>query len=201
MVVLGPPRVAVVGAGVAGLVATRTLQRQGIATECFEARAAVGGRLATDELEGFQLDHGYQILIDAYPEVQRQLDLPALELRSFAPGALLSNGGSMAVVADPLRRPAALLPTLRAGVASLGDVLRLLLNVVLRWVRSEPYETLQSRTAALETTAAFLRRIKLCAARRQSNSCMEGEEGARGRGGQSADKRENRSQQLGSGQH
>ena len=128
--VLAPPRVAVVGAGVSGLVATRTLQRRGITADCYEARATIGGRVATDDVDGFQLDHGYQILIDSYPEVRRQLDLPALELRPFAPGALLSRRNfrdrnfrdrnfrdrNFDLVADPIRRPRAIAPTLRSAL-------------------------------------------------------------------------------------
>lgn len=58
------PRVAVIGAGIAGLIAARTLQDHGIETKVFEKSRGVGGRAATrsvqtDDLET-QFDHGAQ---------------------------------------------------------------------------------------------------------------------------------------------
>ncbi|MFM7739251.1 MAG: NAD(P)/FAD-dependent oxidoreductase, partial [Planctomycetota bacterium] len=53
------PRVAVIGAGVAGLVAARTLQDHSIPVTIFEKSRGVGGRMATRHTEAFgSFDHG-----------------------------------------------------------------------------------------------------------------------------------------------
>ena len=117
--------VIVVGAGMAGLVCAHDLVRAGIEVTVVEASDGVGGRVRTDVIDGYQLDRGFQILLTAYPEVVERLDLAALDLREFAPGAVVRTGGGNVAVADPLRRPSQLPATLRAPIGSFADKVRL----------------------------------------------------------------------------
>lgn len=55
-----PPRVAVVGAGLAGLACARTLHDCGLAVTLFDRGRAPGGRLATRRRDGQVFDHGAQ---------------------------------------------------------------------------------------------------------------------------------------------
>jgi hypothetical protein len=55
-----PRRIAVIGAGVAGLAAARLLADKGLAVEVFDKGRGPGGRLATRRAEGFAFDHGAQ---------------------------------------------------------------------------------------------------------------------------------------------
>ncbi|MFK4088200.1 NAD(P)/FAD-dependent oxidoreductase [Kribbella sp. NPDC020789] len=80
--------VIVVGAGLAGLAATLHLQAAGRQVILVEAAEAVGGRVRTDEVDGFLLDRGFQVLLPAYPEVRRLLDLDRLDLRPFTRGVV-----------------------------------------------------------------------------------------------------------------
>jgi phytoene dehydrogenase-like protein len=117
--------VRVVGAGLAGLGAALHLHEAGVPVEVLEASDAVGGRVRTDELDGFQLDRGFQVLLTAYPECKR-LDVEKdLSLGRFDPGALVRIGGKLHKVGDPWRKPGSLLSTLRAPVGGFGDKLRL----------------------------------------------------------------------------
>jgi phytoene dehydrogenase-like protein len=117
--------VVVVGAGLAGLAGARELQRRGMAVSVLEASDGVGGRVRTDEVEGFRLDRGFQVLLTGYPEARRQLDLDALDLRAFHSGALVRRGGRMLAVGDPRRHPLEALGALRDGLAGPGDALPL----------------------------------------------------------------------------
>ncbi len=56
------PEVVVVGAGLSGLVAATRLSREGVSVLVLEARARVGGRLSSEELEGARFDVGGQWL-------------------------------------------------------------------------------------------------------------------------------------------
>ena len=76
--------VVIVGAGLAGLSAAREIQRHGLSVIVLEASDAVGGRVRTDIVDGFQLDRGFQVMLTAYPELQTQVDMRALDLRPFA---------------------------------------------------------------------------------------------------------------------
>ena len=116
----------VVGAGLAGLAAARTLHDGGRTVLVLEAADGVGGRVRSDIVDGFVLDRGFQILLRAYPELDRQFDVDALDLRAFDPGALVRVDGTLALLGDPLRKPSTLGPSLRAPIGSLPDKVRLL---------------------------------------------------------------------------
>lgn len=115
----------IIGAGLAGLACARDLTDAGVDVVVLDASQRVGGRVATDAIDGFLVDRGFQILLTAYPEVQRRLDLDALELQRFDPGAVVQIGRHRHLVADPLRRPRALVDTIRAPVGTPADKLRL----------------------------------------------------------------------------
>ena len=96
-------KVCIVGAGLAGLTCARHLQRAGAEVVVVESSDDVGGRVRSDIVDGFILDRGFQVLFDAYPAVKRNLDIAALDLRAFDPGAIICLGGRQSVLTDPLR--------------------------------------------------------------------------------------------------
>ncbi|MFB6091499.1 MAG: NAD(P)/FAD-dependent oxidoreductase [Haloquadratum sp.] len=118
--------VVVAGAGVAGLVTARRLAAAGADVRVLERRPTVGGRVRTGNEAGFTLDRGFQVLFTAYPAVQRELDLAALDLQYFSPGAVIARPGSRAVLSDPLRDLRAALPSLRNDEVTLSDKVRTL---------------------------------------------------------------------------
>jgi phytoene dehydrogenase-like protein len=99
------PQVIIVGAGLAGLACARELQERGIPFAIHEAAETAGGRVRTDELDGFLLDRGFQVFLPAYPEARRVLDYDALDLRRFYRGADVILPRSTARLADPFRHP------------------------------------------------------------------------------------------------
>jgi len=117
--------VLVVGAGVSGLCCALHLQRRGRGVVVVEAQEQVGGRVRTDLVGGFLLDRGFQVLLTAYPEARDMLDLEALDLGRFAPGAVIRSGARFARIADPFRRPGDALRSLLSGVATPLDALRI----------------------------------------------------------------------------
>ena len=121
--------VVIVGAGLAGLSAAREIQRHGLSVIVLEASDAVGGRVRTDIVDGFQLDRGFQVMLTAYPELQSQVDMRALDLRPFDPGALVWRNGKGHAVSDPFRKPQTLATTAFAPIGSVFDKARI---VVLR---------------------------------------------------------------------
>lgn len=111
----------IVGAGLAGLAAARRLTQSGKDVLLLEAGDRVGGRMRTDHVDGFTLDHGFQILLTAYPACRELLDYDALELCSFEPGALVRVQETFKMLADPWRQPSRLLETLLHPAASATD--------------------------------------------------------------------------------
>jgi phytoene dehydrogenase-like protein len=117
--------VVIVGAGLAGLTCARALQAKGADCVVLEAAEAVGGRVRTEEREGFRLDRGFQVLLTAYPTARRWLELDKLALGEFAAGARVATPDGPGLVGDPWREPGRLAATLRAPVGSLADKLRI----------------------------------------------------------------------------
>ena len=70
--------VIVVGAGLAGLCCARELDAAGLDVLVLERGDAPGGRVRTDEVDGFLLDRGFQVFLTAYPEARRVLDYERL---------------------------------------------------------------------------------------------------------------------------
>lgn len=117
--------VLIVGAGFAGLKCALELQDRGVGFRIYEGSDGVGGRARTDEVEGFHLDRGFQVLLSAYPEARRSFDYETLEFGSFVPGARVRIGGSFAKFADPLRMPRSAVGAAASPVGTLSDKWRL----------------------------------------------------------------------------
>jgi phytoene dehydrogenase-like protein len=135
--------VVVIGAGMAGLCCALDLAGAGVPCTVLEASDGPGGRVRTDKVDGFLLDRGFQVLQTAYPEVKARLDLSALKLSRFFPGALVRLDGRFHKIGDPLRRPEAALSTLMAPVGSWDD--KLAVGRLKRHVREGSLEELWSR--------------------------------------------------------
>jgi protoporphyrinogen oxidase len=118
-------KIAIVGAGVSGLVAALELERQGYAPIIYEKSDRVGGRVKTDVVDGHQLDHGFQVLLDAYPMARKYLDYEALQLQRFYPGAHIYAKGNKKTMGDGLRKPSLLWATLTSGIATPSDAYKI----------------------------------------------------------------------------
>ena len=119
--------VVVVGAGIAGLTAASELAARGLRVHVVERESRVGGRVQTDVVDGFTIDRGFQVYLTAYPRAGSVLDLRALRLRKFEPGALIWTGQGTEEVIDPIRKPLAVLRAARSRIGTWVDKIRVLL--------------------------------------------------------------------------
>ncbi|MFO7744107.1 MAG: NAD(P)/FAD-dependent oxidoreductase [Psychroflexus sp.] len=126
-------KIAIVGAGLSGLVAAINLEQAGFQPQIFETTDRVGGRVKTDYRDGYTFDHGFQVLLTQYPAAQKYLNYDLLELESFYSGAVIYNKGHQDKIGDPLRQFSLLLPTLSSRIGSVADKLKVLkLNTQLK---------------------------------------------------------------------
>ncbi|WP_431917845.1 NAD(P)/FAD-dependent oxidoreductase [Micromonospora wenchangensis] len=116
--------VVIVGGGLAGLAVARRLHRAGVPWRLLEAGDRIGGRVATDTVDGYLLDRGFQVLNTAYPRLGTLLDLGTLDLGWFTSGVLVRRGDRLDRLVHPLREPGGTPATVLAGVGSLPDRLR-----------------------------------------------------------------------------
>jgi glycine/D-amino acid oxidase-like deaminating enzyme len=112
----------VVGAGVAGLACARRLAQHGLDVAVVERDDGVGGRVRTDDVEGYRLDRGFQVLPTAYPEARAVLDFDRLDLHRFASGAIVRHEGRFRRIADPRRMPVRAIRGLADSVLRPRDV-------------------------------------------------------------------------------
>ena len=108
----------------AGLACAVTLHRANIPFLIFDRGNEVGGRVRTDEVDGYRLDRGFQVLLTAYPEAQRFLDYEKLELQACYPGSKVWFENRFHRVADPFRHPIDGVKSLVTPIGTLADKLR-----------------------------------------------------------------------------
>ena len=120
------PSIHIIGGGISGLIAARVLEEHGLSATIIEATDRLGGRVKTDVLDGYSLDHGFQVLLTAYPAAKKYLDFDALALQEFLPGSAIFKNGKQKIIGDPLRNLSLLLPTLVSGIGTVNDKLKIL---------------------------------------------------------------------------
>ena len=153
---MGPhDRPVVIGGGAAGLAACLTLEQGGLSPVLVESSQRLGGRLATAELpDGSPVDVGFQVLLTAYPELQRWVDLSAMEKVTFVPGAMVRKDGRWRTLADPRRMPGSVPATAFSGIGTWRDRFRIL-RLVAGSTRGTPESVQDGRSKG--STHAFLR--------------------------------------------
>lgn len=150
------------GAGLSGLACARLLEAEGVDVHVVEASDAVGGRIRSDQVEGFTLDRGFQVLLTAYEEVQAHLDLSRLSLQPFEPGSLVWSGRGLETLGDPFRNPGRALAAFRARVGTLADKTRVarlrqrLLGKPADTCFAGPERSTQDELEALGFSGAFI---------------------------------------------
>ena len=134
--------VIVVGAGLAGLRCAGLLQRAGLDVTVLESADRIGGRVATDVVDGFLVDRGFQVLNPAYPALAGSVDVPALRMQPYGAGVLVRTDDGLRTLAHPVRAPKELRHTLASGLLGVHDVTGL-----ARWltpVRTAPQRSLRA---------------------------------------------------------
>jgi monoamine oxidase len=96
------PKVAIVGAGLAGLTAARELRRSKISYALFEARSAVGGRVRTEKLGSRAIEMGAEFIDSNHRHVLTTARALGLEFRDLRPPS--TQDKSSFVIVDGKRR-------------------------------------------------------------------------------------------------
>ena len=124
------PKIAIIGAGIAGLYCTKSLLSNGYDVELFEKSDRIGGRMKTDLVEGFQLDHGFHVIQTGYDLTKQIIDYNQLSIKAFEPGAKVirpsKNNSRIWRLSDPFRRPFSSFRDAFGFFASPFDMLRIL---------------------------------------------------------------------------
>ena len=91
----------VVGAGLSGLSAAKSLIEAGIEVRVLEASSTIGGRVQTDEINDYRFDRGFQLINAGYPEVKELGIIDQLDF-IYAPRAVdIALDGFSVRLGDP----------------------------------------------------------------------------------------------------
>jgi len=118
-------KINIIGAGLSGLMAAKLLENYGFKPVIWEASDRVGGRMKTDVVEGYQMDRGFQVLLDQYPSLKKHLEFNQLNLQKLLPGAVILKDGGQYNFGDPSRSFSDFWASAFSPVASIADLLKL----------------------------------------------------------------------------
>ncbi len=116
------PPIIIIGAGVAGLAAARTLASAGRAVRVLEADSRVGGRLGGRDLEGFGCDFGFQVSMSNYRALEELVPRSVVQRHSFVSGAMVWTGRDHVRIVDPKHSLSAAWRPFRMGIIGLRDL-------------------------------------------------------------------------------
>ncbi|MEM9896853.1 MAG: FAD-dependent oxidoreductase, partial [Bacteroidota bacterium] len=151
----------IIGGGVSGLVCAQVLEQYGYQPTILEISSRVGGRVVTDHKNGYQLDKGFQVMLDAYPLTKKYLKYDQLELQKLSPGAVLFKDGKQSKFGDPLRDSQFLFPTFTSSHATLLDKWKVyrLRKKLLKKSTEDIFETPETTTLKYLKAQGFSNRI------------------------------------------
>lgn len=146
--------IVIVGGGIAGLQAAHILQSKGLDFILIEKSMSLGGRVQSEEFQGYILDHGFQVLQTAYPEVQRSLQISKWDLSYFQSGAYVWQDGKFKPFLNPLKSPLLFLKNIDSAGATIFDFLK------LAWIWLKTQGSISPINSDPETTSELISRYR-----------------------------------------
>jgi phytoene dehydrogenase-like protein len=144
--------IVIVGGGIAGLQAAQILQSKGLDFILIEKTSSLGGRVQSEQFQGFTLDHGFQVLQTAYPEVQRSIKLSKWDLSYFQSGAYVLQNGKFKPFLNPLKSPFLFLKNVNSSGANIFDFLK------LAWIWFKTQGSISPTNSNIENTSELILR-------------------------------------------
>ncbi len=123
----------VIGAGLAGLSAALTLQDAGADVTLLDSSDRAGGRVASDLIDGFILDRGFQLINANYPEVKRWGISSELDFQVAPRSVRVSYGSQSVILGDPRKLPLSIFSSTSGSLS--GKV------AFLKYLISKPRQT------------------------------------------------------------
>jgi protoporphyrinogen oxidase len=118
----------VIGAGLSGLSAALTLQEAGAEVTVLESSDRAGGRVASDFIDGFILDRGFQLINLNYPEVKRWGISGELDFKVAPRSVRVSHGSNFVNLGDPRTSPFSIFSEASGSLTSKVAFIRYLLS-------------------------------------------------------------------------
>ncbi|MFL2763048.1 MAG: FAD-dependent oxidoreductase [Dehalococcoidia bacterium] len=92
----------IIGAGIAGLNLARQFTENNINFVLIEKNSYFGGKVYSEYIDDFILDHGFQIFLDNYKMSKKVFHLPDLNLKKFYSGGMFIKDNKFELFANPI---------------------------------------------------------------------------------------------------
>ncbi len=145
-------KVIVVGAGLAGLNAAQILRGNGYEVTVLEQHSRIGGRVATDLIDGYRCDHGFQVINPAYSELRRTGLVEKLQIHPLSKGFEIFIDEKLVRVGDPRKGLGYLLGDLSSRTGTLSEKVQF-----LRYLASKAED--QSFGVAMSACGHFYQKV------------------------------------------
>ena len=120
----------IIGAGLSGLAAGKTLLSKNRDFIIIEQKNKIGGKVNTEIHNGYKLDYGFQIILDGYENTKKNIDIEKLRLQYFDSGALIWDGKKFHSIADPFKDIKELPQTVFSPIGNLKDKIKILILII-----------------------------------------------------------------------
>jgi protoporphyrinogen oxidase len=144
----------VIGAGLAGLSAALTLQEAGVEVSVLDSSDRPGGRVASDRIDGFILDRGFQLINLNYSEIKRWGISEDLDFKIAPRSVRVSAGSSHTILGDPRSSPFSALSGASGSLKSKANFLRYLLS------KAQPNESVEEHLLRTGTEDLYRKVLK-----------------------------------------
>lgn len=155
-------KIVIAGAGIAGLSAAVYLKEQGYNNITFiEASDRPGGRLKTDIVDGYTLNHGFHLFNTAYPCAHELLDYSKLDLKYFKSGAIIMRQGKLTRVTEALKMSFFAFKMLFTDIGNFKDKLKLIKKRIelKQMTEEEIFDKFEIKSSSLLKKKHFSKRI------------------------------------------
>ena len=98
-------KIIIIGSGLSGLSFYRYIDKNIYNVQCFEKNNYPGGRVHTEDINGFKCDIGFQVLLNNYNEVKKLNIYNKLNLQYFNSGAEMYLQPNNLKIYNPLIHP------------------------------------------------------------------------------------------------
>tara|TARA_Y100000996_G_scaffold18857_1_gene13961 strand:- start:5246 stop:6400 length:1155 start_codon:yes stop_codon:yes gene_type:complete len=130
-------KIIIIGSGLSGLSCAHYLNKSKFDVKIFEKKAYPGGKVASENIDNFICDAGFQVLLNNYNEVKRLGIYSKLDLKHFDSGAEIYTKRRNFKVFNPLFHPLKFSKSNILSVFTIADIFKILLLFVTFKIKKE----------------------------------------------------------------
>ena len=119
-------KVIIIGSGLSGLSCANYLDKSKFDIKIFEKKSVPGGRVASEKIDGYICDIGFQVLLNNYNEVERLGLYNKLDLKYFDSGAEIFNNNGYLKVYNPIFHPIKFAKSNTFNIFTIPDIIKTL---------------------------------------------------------------------------